>query len=70
MVSFFEQGGKFIRCEARDGANGGFELLIQGPDGPEQVEYFDSAEALDARMAEVQHRYQAAGWFGPYGRRS
>lgn len=70
MVSFFERGGKFIRCETRDGVNGGFELLIQSPDGSEQVEYFENAEALDARLMEVQRSYQASGWFGPYGRRS
>lgn len=70
MVSFFEQGGKFVRCETRDGVDGGFELVIQGPDGPEQVERFDSAAALDARLMEVQRGYLTSGWFGPYGRRS
>jgi len=70
MVSFFEQGGKFIRCETRDGADGTFELVIQGPDGPERVERFENAAALDARLMEVQRGYLASGWFGPYGRRS
>jgi len=70
MVSFFEQGGKFIRCETRESGDGAFELVIQGPDGLERVERFDSAGALDARLMEVQRGYQATGWFGPYGRRS
>jgi hypothetical protein len=69
VVSFFEQSGKFIRCEARDGADGGYELLIEGPDGM-QVERFDSATALDERLMEVQRGYLASGWFGPYGQRA
>lgn len=70
MVSFFEQGGKFVRCETRDLADGGYELLIQGPDGVERLERFETAAALDARMMEVERGYLSAGWFGPYGRRS
>ena len=69
MVSFFEQGGKFIRCEARTGTEGGYELLIEGPDGM-LVERFDSATALDERLMEVQNGYLATGWFGPYGQRA
>ena len=69
MVSFFEQSGKFIRCEARDGADGGYELLIEGPEGT-LVERFDNATALDERLMEVQRGYLASGWFGPYGQRA
>ena len=70
MVSFFEQGGKFVRCEARGGPNGPYELLIERPDGSTSVEHFDSAAALDERLMEVQRGYLAAGWFGPYGQRA
>jgi hypothetical protein len=70
MVSFFEQGGKFVRCETRDYPDGRFELLIEGPDGTTTVEQFDSAAALDQRLMEVQRNYLASGWFGPYGQRA
>lgn len=69
MVSFFEQGGKFVRCETRDRKDGGYELLIEGPDGT-RVERFETAAALDERLMEVQRGYLASGWFGPYGQRS
>ena len=70
MVSFFEQSGRFIRCETRDRSDGTFELLVVDEDGREQVEHFTMAEALDDRLAELQSHFQASGWFGPYGRRS
>ena len=69
MVSFFEQSGKFVRCETRDRADGVYELLIEGPDGA-RIEQFATAAALDERLMEVQRGYLAAGWFGPYGQRS
>ena len=69
MVSFFEQGGKFVRCETRDRSDGVYELLIEGPDGS-RVEQFSTAAALDERLMEVQRGYLASGWFGPYGQRS
>ena len=70
MVSFFEQGGKFVRCETRDRADGVYELLIEGPDGVARVEQFSNAAALDERLMEVQRGFIASGWFGPYGQRS
>ena len=70
MVSFFEQGGKFVRCETRDRADGIYELLIEGPDGATRVEQFSTAAALDERLMEVQRGFLAQGWFGPYGQRS
>lgn len=70
MVSFFEQGGRFVRCETRDRADGGYELLIEGPDGMSRVEQFSTAAALDERLMEVQRGFLASGWFGPYGQRS
>jgi hypothetical protein len=70
VVSFFEQGGKFVRCETRDLADGAYELLIEGPDGATRVEQFSTASALDERLKELQRGFVAAGWFGPYGQRS
>ena len=70
MVSFFEQSGRFIRCETRDCSDGTFELLVINEDGHEQVERFEGAEALDVRLAELENHYQRSGWFGPYGRRT
>ena len=70
MVSFFEQGGKFVRCETRDRTDGAYELLIEGPDGVTRVGQFSTAAALDERFMEVQRGYLATGWFGPYGQRA
>lgn len=70
MVSFFEQGGKFVRCETRDRPDGTYELLIEGPDGVTRTEHFENAAALDARLMELQRSYLASGWFGPYGQRA
>ena len=70
MVSFFEQGGKFIRCEAFDRPDGTYELLIEGPDGVTHTERFESAAVLDARLMEVQRSCLASGWSGPYGQRA
>jgi hypothetical protein len=69
VVSFFEQGGRFVRCETRE-TDGVYELLIEGPDGATRVERFSTAAALDERLMEVQRGYLAQGWFGPYGQRS
>lgn len=70
MVSFFEQDGRFVRCETRDRADGKYELLIEGPDGVARVELFDHAAALDERVRKLQQTYLASGWFGPYGQRA
>jgi len=70
MVSFFEQRGRFVRCETRDCTDGTYELVVIDEDGREQVEHFALAEALDDRLAEIERYYQTSGWFGPYGRRT
>jgi hypothetical protein len=70
VVSFFEQSGKFVRCETRDRADGAYELLIEGPDGASRVEHFPNAAALDARLMELEQGLLSSGWFGPYGQRS
>jgi hypothetical protein len=70
VVSFFEQGGQFVRCETRELPDGTFELSVTDPDGKERVERFASAHALDARLAELEASFRTSGWFGPYGRRS
>jgi hypothetical protein len=54
----------------RDRADGGYELLIEGPDGVSRVEQFANAAALDERLMEVQRGFLSSGWFGPYGQRS
>jgi hypothetical protein len=70
VVSFFEQGGKFVRCETRDRADGGYELSIEWPDGATRVEQFSNAAALDDRLMQLQRSFLSEGWFGPYGQRS
>ena len=69
MVSFFERGGRFVRCETFERNDGCYELIITEPDGTQRVEVFDHSGALDDRLAQVEHDYLVAGWFGPHGLR-
>jgi hypothetical protein len=68
MVWFYERHGTFIRCETRDGANGGYELVIIQPDGSESVERFVDSASLELRQNELQNRLSSDGWQGPFGR--
>jgi hypothetical protein len=69
MVSFFERGGRFVRCETYERADGRYELIIIEPDGAQRVEVFDHSGGLDDRLAQVEHDYLVAGWGGPHGMR-
>jgi hypothetical protein len=68
MIWFFERSGQFVRCETRQAAGGGFELVITGPDGTERVEYFADSAAMARRQVELEHGLTADGWSGPHGR--
>ena len=67
MVTFFERGGKFVRCETYEREDGRYELIIVDADGTQRSEVFAHSRALDDRLAQVEHDYLLAGWFGPHG---
>jgi len=54
---WFERKGQFLRYEAREGANGGYEFCVIDPDGTEHVERF-------ADSAELTKRQEAADYIG------
>jgi hypothetical protein len=68
MVWFYERHGTFIRCETRDAAGGGYELVIIQPDGQERVERFADSASLELRQNELQSTLAHDGWQGPFGR--
>jgi hypothetical protein len=68
MVWFYERQGTFIRCETRNAAGGGFELVVIKPDGSERVEHFDDSLTLSRRQAELENTLTHDGWTGPFGR--
>ena len=69
MVWFYERHGSYIRCEARDAADGpGFELIVVNPDGSEVVERFEDSAALTRRQEELETSLTSDGWTGPFGR--
>ena len=68
MFWWFERRGQFIRCEAGESTEGGFELHILTPDGTERIERFASSTDLARRQAEFEREIAAEGWTGPHGR--
>jgi len=64
---WFERGGRYLRCEARQIATGQYELRIVNPDGSEQVEHFAESGDLTKRQHDVLDAVTRAGWNGPHG---
>ena len=67
MFWWFERRGEFLRYEARQAGEGGFELCVVTPDGTERVERFLDSGDLAKRQAEFERQIAADGWTGPHG---
>ena len=67
MFVWFEKGGKFLRCETRDLADGRYQLVVTDVDGTEQVETFDDSTALNKRQIDVERELSQRGFTGPHG---
>lgn len=68
MIFFFEQKGRFVRCEVlplADGASS--ELIITPPDGSPTVEVLTGDE-VTRRISELRETLLQSGWWGPVGR--
>lgn len=66
MVCFFSRADGIIRCEVRPASKGdGYELVIDRPDAPVQIERFSGAEALNKRWKDVEGSLIRQGWRGP-----
>jgi len=64
---WFERNGTYLRCEALDSPDGGFELRICDPDGTERIERFPDSAELTRRQQAVEDELAADGWSGPHG---
>jgi hypothetical protein len=64
---WFERGGKFLRYEARDLPEGGYELRIIDPDGTERAEQFTDSAELNRRQIDFERELAETGWTGPHG---
>jgi hypothetical protein len=63
MIWFFERKQARLHYEIRYQADGhGFELVITGEDGRQQIERYDDAGVLVARSRDLQNTLMAAGW--------
>lgn len=67
MFVWFERGGKFLRYEARDLPDGGYELRIVDPDGTERAERFTDSADLNRRQIDFERELAEKGWTGPHG---
>ena len=67
MFWWFERSGKFLRYEARELGDGGYELCVIDPDGTERVERFDDSGELTNRQVEFERQLARDGWTGPHG---
>lgn len=68
MIFFYEQAGRYLRCEVHPRADGGSaELIVTPPDGAPTVEVIHSSEVA-RRVSELQTKMVKAGWWGPVGR--
>jgi hypothetical protein len=68
MIFFFEQGGRYVRCELLPLPDGASELIVTEPDGDQTVEVLEGSAEVTRRMSELQQSFLNAGWWGPVGR--
>ena len=67
MFWWFERNGAYLRCEAVNAPDGGYELRVHNPDGSERVERFLDSAQLTRRQRAVEAELMADGWTGPHG---
>lgn len=68
MIFFFEQAGRYVRCELLPLPDGASELIVTVPEGEQTVEILEDSSEVTRRMAELQQSFLSAGWWGPVGR--
>ena len=67
MFWWFERTGQYLRYEARQRANGGYELRVINPDGTERIETFEDSNELSRRQQAFERELADEGWNGPHG---
>jgi hypothetical protein len=68
MIFFFEQAGRYVRCELLPLPDGGSELIVTEPEGEQTVEILGDSTEVTRRMSELRQSFLNAGWWGPVGR--
>ena len=67
MIFFFEQKGRYTRCEVLPLPDGASELIVTEPEGSQTVEVLNGTD-VTRRITELQESLLQAGWWGPVGR--
>jgi len=63
---WFEQAGRYVRCEIRF-VSDGYAFVVTGPDGVERIEEFNDSQQLSKRQAALERELAGKGWTGPHG---
>ena len=66
MFWWFEQAGRYVRCEIRFVPDG-YAFVVTGPDGVERVEEFNDSQELSKRQVALERELAGKGWNGPHG---
>jgi hypothetical protein len=67
VIFFFEQEGRYTRCEVLPLASGDSELIVTPPEGPQTTEILTGSD-VTRRITELRESLLRAGWWGPVGR--
>jgi hypothetical protein len=67
VIFFFEQRGRYVRCEVLPLPDGASELIVTAPEGNQTVEVLNGAE-VTRRISELRESMLRDGWWGPVGR--
>jgi hypothetical protein len=67
VIFFFEQKGRFVRCEVLPLSDGSSELIVTRPEGSQTVEVLNGAD-VSRRIAQLSESMVRSGWWGPLGR--
>jgi hypothetical protein len=68
MIFFFEQRGRYVRCELLPLPDGASELIVTAPEGHQTIEILEGSADVTRRMSELQESMLSSGWWGPVGR--
>ena len=68
MIFFFEQEGRYVRCELLPLPDGASELIVTAPEGRQTIEILEGSADVTRRMSELRQSMLDAGWWGPVGR--
>ena len=67
VIFFFEQKGRYTRCEVLPLPDGASELIVTAPEGNQTVEVLSGTD-VTRRITELRESMLQAGWWGPVGR--